>query len=281
MGSMSAEVIDQAEISAKNETWWNELCGSNAAREWGITDDSMMSLRRFDANFFEMYPYLDLRWFDWHDFTGKRTLEVGLGYGSVTQRLAEIGAHLTAMDIAPNPVAMARHRFSFLDAPKCRAVQGDILNPPADLGTFERIVAIGCLHHTGDLERAIDSCYNLLEPGGQFIGMVYHAYSHRQWWQNPRAVWRHWLAEDGGFRGTFATEKTAAYDHNKDGSLAPATEFASEIVLRHFMRHFRFVRTGLENTNREGPFIFWKRDTLLNTRLPHLAGLDIYWQATK
>src|SRR5450631_2004023 len=105
-----SSMANQADIDSKNETWWDELCGSTAAKAWGITDDSKNSLRRFDENFFRFYPYVD-KYLFWDSFRGKRTLEVGLGYGSVTQRLAEHGAILTAMDIAANPVAMANHRF--------------------------------------------------------------------------------------------------------------------------------------------------------------------------
>ena len=38
---------------------------------------------------------------------GKKVLEVGLGYGSVAQRIAENGAVYTGLDIAEGPVEMA------------------------------------------------------------------------------------------------------------------------------------------------------------------------------
>jgi SAM-dependent methyltransferase len=272
---------ERASIDRQNETWWNELCGSAAAQVWGITDHSPPTLRRFDNNFFDMYPYLD-RWIDWDDFEGRRTLEVGLGYGSVTQRLASFAkADLTAMDIAPNPVAMARHRFSHFSNVNARAIQGNILQPP-DIGKFERIVAIGCLHHTGDLAEAINVCYDLLLPGGKLIGMVYHTFSHRQWWQNPVRVGRHWLRERRGYRGTLREGgNTSAYDHNSDGSLAPSTEFSSIASMQAMCSKFNAFEAGLENTNPEGLLLYFSRDWLLKTWIPRRMGLDLYWIATR
>jgi SAM-dependent methyltransferase len=57
-------------------------------------------------------------------------------------------------------------------------------SPFAD-GSFDAIVAIGCLHHTGDIGGAIESCRRLLAPGGILIGMVYYAYSYRRWLNEP------------------------------------------------------------------------------------------------
>jgi SAM-dependent methyltransferase len=269
----------QEQIDIQNETWWNELCGSAAARAWGITDNSQVSLKRFDDSFFGFYPYIN-KWIQWGTFAGKRTLEIGLGYGSVTQRLAQSGAVLTAMDIAPRPIAMANHRFRLIGS-NARAIEGNILDPPANLGKFDRIVAIGCLHHTGNLAKAIDVCHRLLEPGGQLIGMVYYAFSHRQWWNNTRATMRHASRQMNGYRGTFRDFGTSVYDYKEDGSCAPSTEFCSVRSMRSLCGKFTAVKIGTENTNQEGLFRFWRRATLLKSPIPRVIGLDLYWIATK
>src|SRR5262249_34712053 len=149
---MRSTVNQQTAIDLANASFWDELCGSAAARAWGITDTSMESLRRYDQNFLQYYPYLD-RHIPWPEFRGKHVLEVGLGYGTVSQKLAESGAIFTGLDIAANPVAMVTHRLhqSGLHG---EAVQGSILAPPFQGLSFDAIVAIGCLHHTGDLRRA-------------------------------------------------------------------------------------------------------------------------------
>ena len=215
----------QTAVDTANALFWDELCGSSAARSWGITDASIESLRRYDENFLRYYPYLDHH-IPWANLRGKRVLEVGLGYGTVSQKLAESGAVFSGLDIAGNPVAMVNHRLRWSGLPG-KAVQGNILAAPFADESFDAILAIGCLHHTGNFREAIVSCHRLLASGGLFVGMVYYAYSYRQLWQQPARTIRHFVREWRGHAGTVHDGPTFAYDHASDGSLAPATEFVS------------------------------------------------------
>jgi SAM-dependent methyltransferase len=266
---------DQLAIDAANATWWNELCGSSAARAWGVTDASIDSLRRYDDNFLRYYPYLD-RHIPWTDLRGKPVLEVGLGYGTVSQKLAESGALFTGIDIAANPVAMVNHRLR-----QCglagEAIKGNILMPPFADGSFDAIVAIGCLHHTGNLSDAIASCRRLLRPGGLFVGMVYYAYSYRRIWNEPGPTLRQFIHELYGNRGTVRGGKTGTYDSADDGSLAPSTDFVSIRSLRSLCDGFIDFRARTENANQEAPFSRWTRNVLLSSPLPKVCGLDLYW----
>ena len=81
----------QDEVSERNADFWDELCGTQLARQLGITDNSPASLQRFDAWYFDFYPYL-AQHIPFHDMHGRDVLEVGLGYGTVSQRIAEAGA---------------------------------------------------------------------------------------------------------------------------------------------------------------------------------------------
>ena len=227
---------DQISIDAANASFWDELCGSAAARAWGVTDRSIKSLRRYDENFLRYYPYLD-RHIPWALLRGKRVLEVGLGYGTVSQKLAESGALFTGLDIAAHPVAMVNHRLRQNGLPG-EAIQGNILSPPFAEGAFDTIVAIGCLHHTGDIGGGIAACRRLLAPGGRLIGMVYYAYSYRQLWNEPTRTIRYFMQELRGHGDTTHDGKTFAYDHAQDGSLAPSTEFVSIRSLRSFCGGF-------------------------------------------
>jgi SAM-dependent methyltransferase len=239
----------------------------------------MESLRRYDENFLNYYPYLD-RHIPWSDLRGKRVLEVGLGYGTVTQKLAETGALVTGLDIASNPVAMVNHRLhqSGLSG---EAVEGNILAPPFADNTFDAIVAIGSLHATGDLRGAIASCRRLLVPGGRLIGMVYYAYSYRVLHNERARAVRHLVRELCGYRGTIRDGNTFAYDHAENGALAPSTEFASVRSLRSFCSGFRKFRARTENANHEPPFERWTREQLLSSLLPRICGLDLYWTCVK
>src|SRR5262245_20640242 len=149
----------QDEISRKNADFWDELCGTQLARQLGITDKSPASLKRFDDWYLDFYPYL-LEHVVLNDMRDKDVLEVGLGYGTVSQRIAEAGARYHGLDIAAGPVAMANSRMRRLGLPE-RAVQASILRAPFADSAFDYMVAIGCLHHTGDLRRAIDEAHRI------------------------------------------------------------------------------------------------------------------------
>ena len=134
--------MSQDKISTRNVEFWDELCGSQLAKSLGITDSSQESLKKFDNWYFDFYPYL-LTHIPFEKMKGKNVLEVGLGYGTVSQRLSESGANYVGLDIAAGPVAMANHRLEHIGLPPS-AVQGSILDPEFSEASFDYIVAIGC-----------------------------------------------------------------------------------------------------------------------------------------
>lgn len=280
MTSHQVKIVETA--SKRNAEFWNELCGTTLAKSLGISDSSPPSLRKFDDWYFEFYPYL----FDhipFPDLNGKDVLEIGLGYGTVSQRLAAAGARYVGLDIAAAPVAMVDHRLHQAGL-LGQAIQGSILEPPLQRESFDFIVAIGCLHHTGDLRLAIENCRKLLRPGGRLIFMVYYAYSYRRYRMAPLATLRTLMRESVGFRGVVggsSNRERAAYDSSTSGGAAPHTDWISIRSLESYCRDFRMFSAKIENIDREPPFRWWSRDQLLHTRLPRFVGLDLYATAVK
>src|SRR5947207_2788032 len=82
-------------------------------------------------------------------------LEVGLGYGTLGQLIASRNADYYGVDIAEGPVANMRRRLSWLGLPEDHAVQASVLALPFGDESFDYVYSIGCLHHTGDLERSV------------------------------------------------------------------------------------------------------------------------------
>ncbi|HET6893320.1 MAG TPA: class I SAM-dependent methyltransferase, partial [Pyrinomonadaceae bacterium] len=174
---MQASDISQAEIDAKNITFWNELCGTELAKSLGVTDSTRNSLKKFDEFYFRLYPYLNHH-IPFHKVQREKILEVGLGYGSVSQKLAEFGAIYTGLDIAPGPVEMVNHRLRQMGL-RGKAREGSILDAPFPDGMFNGVVSIGCLHITGNIQRALDEIHRVLQPGGWATVMIYNSYSYR------------------------------------------------------------------------------------------------------
>ena len=273
----------QGVIDAVNMSFWNELCGSNAAKVLGVTDASPQSLKRFDDWFLGFYPYLFLH-IPFDELRGKDVLEIGLGYGTVAQRLAESGAHYTGLDIASGPVAMAKHRLQPI-APYSEIKQGSVLTAPFASNSFDFIVTIGCLHHTGNMAHAIAECHRILRPGGKLIAMVYYAYSYRRWVQARNETFRYWLRERLGYRGVvspLSEREKWDYDHNSEGNAAPHTDFVSIVSLRDMCAKFAAIDCRRENISVEPPFEKWpSRRELLKSLWPRFFGLEIYFTAVK
>ena len=118
-------------LDDRNAAFWDELCGTNLARELGVVDASPESLARFDEAYLDLYPYLT-GYLPGDDVAGRATLEIGLGYGTVAERLARLAAPTTtAWTSRPGPVAMARARLARVPGARPeQVVQGSVLALP-------------------------------------------------------------------------------------------------------------------------------------------------------
>jgi len=270
----------QDEVNSRNIEFWNDLCGAWIANAVGISDASPESLRKFDDWFFGLYPYVG-DYIPFSEMRGRRVLEVGLGYGSVSQHLAESGADYTGLDIAAGPVEMVNHRLRQIGNDG-KAKQGSILDAPFADDSFDFVVAIGCYHHTGNLQRALDESYRILRKNGLLVAMVYNAYSYRRWFQARPATIRYLLWDwfRIGAPPLATTAERASYDLDTAGNEAPHTDFVSRHHLRQMCRRFASFRAALANIDQEPPFKR-PRSELLNTTWPAWVGLDVYFYARK
>lgn len=273
----------QCQIDRDNSEFWNELCGTNAAKTLGITDSSKESLAKFDAWYFGFYPYL-LPIVQPERMQGKKVLEIGLGYGTLGQQLASAGADYLGMDIAQNPVDHMNYRLRLHNLPG-RAIQGSALAMPFPAETFDFLVSIGCMHHTGDVQKCFDETYRVLKPGGVAVLMLYNKYSIMRWRMAPLAT----LAD--AMRGLLgrarpeilASDKQRAnYDANTQGKGAPEVALVSVRQLKQMLGAFATVTCSKQNANEFAPkgIRLIPRSWLLPTIGPWL-GVDIYVEARK
>lgn len=264
-----------------NSEFWNEICGSNAARAMGLNELSVDSLNRFDEWYFGFYPYLK-PFISGGVESGNRILEIGLGFGSVSQFLAQSGMNYRGIDIAGNPVDLVNFRFEQCGLPG-RADVRSILEP--DGGEFDTVIAIGSLHHTGNLEAAISNCHALLVPGGQLLMMVYNAYSYRRWMRSPLLTSRYLWREQLGYRGVVggsSNRQRKLFDSNAAGFGAPHTDWISQKSLCTLLSDFTHVNTFRINIDQDFPTLRRKsRSEVLATKWGALCGLDIYVNARK
>jgi ubiquinone/menaquinone biosynthesis C-methylase UbiE len=272
---------DQNQIDSKNAQFWDELCGSGLAYSLDIKEVSPENLRRFDNAYMTLYPYL----WDYvinEELEGKKILEIGLGYGTLFGRvLVSTDCEYYGLDIAEGPVAMMRYRLSQLGRGGQKRVQvGSTLEIPYDDSSFDYVYSIGCLHHTGNLPKAVSEVYRVLKYGGKSIVMLYNRHSFRQRVHVPLIRLLTLFLKR---RPDFTQRVRALYDKNVNGEAAPHTDYVSPAEARHLFRRFSQVKVDIRNFDNYTLFrsrIGLRREWLLNN-VGRFIGLDLYITATK
>jgi SAM-dependent methyltransferase len=262
-------------LDARNADFWDELCGTTLALAVGATGRTPDDLHRFDYAYLDFYPYL-LEYVP-EDLTGNRVLEVGLGYGTLGSVLVERGASYTGVDIAPGPVEMMRHRIELAGrSEECDSREASALELPFPDAEFDSVYSIGCLHHTGDLARAVAEVRRVLRPGGRAVVMVYDRLAARRVFRAPfRAAARL-------FRRDTDERMRAMYDKDSAGRAAPHTDFVSAAEARRLFSDFRSTKIQRRNISvpyvPRGPIRVARR-ALLATRIDQFIGLNLYIRA--
>jgi len=90
-----------------------------------------------------------------------RAIEIGCGTGLFTDKFAQSGAEIIAVDLSPELLAQARERR----LPRVTFLETNFEDCAAD-GPFDAVLGSSVLHHL-DLERAWPKILALLRPGGR------------------------------------------------------------------------------------------------------------------
>jgi SAM-dependent methyltransferase len=102
------------------------------------------------------------------DLRGKKLLDVGSGLGESSIYFALQGAQVTALDISPHMIELAkrnaeRHGVSIEGVVAC----GETLDFPAN--SFDIVHVANCIHHLHDREQFLRNVQTVLRPGGLFV----------------------------------------------------------------------------------------------------------------
>lgn len=95
-------------------------------------------------------------------------LEFGCGTGATVIRLADCVARITATDVSPRMIEIARRRASDENCSNVRFSVAGVEEAPAETA-FDAVFTFNLLHLVGDPQAAIRAANRALKPGGLFF----------------------------------------------------------------------------------------------------------------
>lgn len=100
---------------------------------------------------------------------GARVLDVGCGGGLLSEALAQAGAHVTAIDLAPDLVKIAKLHGLESGVKVDYRVQSAEALAGEQPGAFDAITCMELLEHVPDPGAILAACAVLLKPGGRLF----------------------------------------------------------------------------------------------------------------
>lgn len=95
--------------------------------------------------------------------------DLGSGEGLMSELLARRAKRVIAVDNSEKMVAFGANKAKKNRLKNLEFRLGDLEEPPIEAGTVDLVILSQALHHAQKPERAIQSAYGLLRPGGQIM----------------------------------------------------------------------------------------------------------------
>mgnify|MGYP005782474441 FL=1 len=161
------------------------------------------------------------------DFTGKRVLDLGCGYGWHAFYAAENGAEkVLGIDLSEKMLAVAREKNTFPSVRFARGAMEDVRFPD---GSFDAVLSSLALHYVKDYAELVPRVYRWLAPGGAFVFSAEHptftAYGNQDWYYSPEGEILHFPVDryfyEGEREAVFLGETVKKCHRTVDGYLKP------------------------------------------------------------
>ncbi|MCX7355188.1 MAG: methyltransferase domain-containing protein [Alphaproteobacteria bacterium] len=165
----------------QNRAWWEALPMTYA--EWDSAERLPKTAADFEAinqAYLHSNPWIaeNVRFKSFHD---KWVLEIGCGAGSATCLFAKAGAHVTAIDLTAQAVAMTGANAAAQDLANVRVVRMDAEKLDLPDRSLDHVYSWGVIHHSNAPQVIFNHVGRVLRPGGGGLVMVYNRSSLRYW----------------------------------------------------------------------------------------------------
>ena len=151
------------------------------------------------------------RFAEFERWRGKKVLEIGCGIGTDTVNFARHGALVTAVDLSPQSLDLARRRvevYGLQDQVRFYSGSAEELSSFVPVEAYDLIYSFGVIHHTPHPERVVQQMRQYAKPGTVVKLMVYYrpswkvfwilmGYGKGQFWRLKELVAKHSEAQTG------------------------------------------------------------------------------------
>lgn len=169
-----------------------------------------------DARFFEKYSQMSRSLYglqgagEWPelqkllpDFSGKRVLDLGCGYGWHCRYAAEQGAaSVVGVDLSEKMLQTAREKTQSERITYLRCAMEDISFPP---GSFQVVLSSLAFHYVADYPALMQKIRDLLAPGGDLVFSTEHpvftAQGPQDWEYDSKGNIRHFPVDNYYYEG--------------------------------------------------------------------------------
>ena len=156
---------------------------------------------------------------------GKHVLEVGCGIGTDAQEFAKNGAIYKGIDLTTKSIEICKQRFTLHNLEGEFEVQNIEEYCPIE-AEYDLIYSFGVLHHTPNIDNALENIYKMLKPGGEFKCMLY-----------ARNSWKYFKILDGldQYEAQNNVPIANTYTHNE----------VNELLIKHHFKNISIQQTHI------------------------------------
>jgi SAM-dependent methyltransferase len=126
-------------------------------------------------------------------WANKRVLEVGCGIGTDTISFARAGARVTAVDLSPKSLDIAKHRaevYGLSDRIEFHLANCEEMSQSVPPKVYDLVYSFGVIHHTPHPDRAIAQIRKYMDATSELRLMIYSKVSYKLFWvMKEEGVW--------------------------------------------------------------------------------------------
>ena len=122
---------------------------------------------------------------DFNKWKGKKVLEIGCGIGTDTINFARAGAFITAVELSPKSLEIAKKRakvFGFQNKIKLYLANAEELSTVVPVKPYDLIYSFGVIHHSPQPKKIINEIKKYCNKKSLVEIMIYYRYSWKVLW---------------------------------------------------------------------------------------------------